>query len=35
MPEYYSAIEAYILLPDARNGFLIAYLRGETDNLEL
>jgi hypothetical protein len=34
-PEYYSAIEAYILLPEANNANLIAYLRGETDNLEL
>lgn len=32
---HYSAIEAYILLPEARNANLIAYLRGETDTLEL
>lgn len=32
---HYSAIEAYILLPEARNANLISYLRGETDNLEL
>jgi hypothetical protein len=32
---HYSAIEAYILLPEARNENLIAYLKGETDNLEL
>lgn len=32
---YLSAIEAYILLPEARNANLISYLRGETDNLEL
>lgn len=32
---HYSAIEAYILLPEARNANLIAFLRGETDNLEL
>lgn len=32
---HYSAIEAYILLPEAQNANLIAYLRGETDNLEL
>lgn len=32
---HYSAIEAYILLPEARNANLIAYLRGETDNLDL
>lgn len=34
-PTHYSAIEAYILLPEARNANLIAYLRGETDNLDL
>ena len=33
--KHYSAIEAYILLPEANNANLIAYLRGETDNLEL
>jgi hypothetical protein len=32
---HYSAIEAYILLPDAKNTNLIAYLRGETEMLEL
>lgn len=32
---HYSAIEAYILLPEAKNANLIAYLRGETENLEL
>jgi hypothetical protein len=32
---HYSAIEAYILLPEARNENLIAYLKGETDKLEL
>lgn len=32
---HYSAIEAYILLPEAQNESLISYLRGETDNLEL
>jgi hypothetical protein len=32
---YYSAIEAYILLPEARNDNLISYLRGETETLEL
>jgi hypothetical protein len=31
----YSAIEAYIALPNAKNANLIAYLRGETVNLEL
>jgi hypothetical protein len=35
MPEYYSAIETYILLPEARNANLIAYLRCETETLEL
>ena len=34
-PEYYSAIEAYILLPGAKNENLISYLRGETETLEL
>jgi hypothetical protein len=34
-PGHYSAIEAYILLPEARNENLIAYLRGETETLEL
>lgn len=32
---YISAIEAYIMLPEARNANLIAYLRGETETLEL
>lgn len=32
---HYSAIEAYILLPEANNANLIAFLKGETDNLEL
>jgi hypothetical protein len=32
---HYSAIEAYILLPEARNANLIAFLRGETETLEL
>jgi len=32
---HYSAIEAYILLPEARNANLIAYLRGETETLDL
>lgn len=32
---HYSAIEAYILLPEAKNAELISYLRGETDNLDL
>lgn len=32
---HYSAIEAYILLPEANNANLIAYLRGETDTLTL
>jgi hypothetical protein len=32
---HYSAIEAYILLPEAKNANLIAYLRGETDTLTL
>lgn len=32
---HYSAIEAYILLPEAKNANLIAYLRGETEILEL
>lgn len=31
----FSAIETYISLPEANNANLIAYLRGETDNLEL
>lgn len=32
---HYSSIEAYILLPEANNVGLIAYLRGETDDLVL
>lgn len=32
---HFSAIEAYILLPEARNANLIAFLRGETETLEL
>lgn len=32
---HYSAIEAYILLPEARNENLIAFLRGETETLTL
>jgi hypothetical protein len=32
---YYSAIEAYILLPEAKNADLIAYLKGEVETLEL
>lgn len=32
---HYSAIEAYILLPDAKNANLIAYLKGETETLDL
>jgi hypothetical protein len=31
----YSAIEIYIALPEANNAGLIAFLRGETENLEL
>lgn len=34
-PKYYSAIEAYILLPEAKNANIISYLRGETETLEL
>lgn len=34
-PGHFSAIEAYILLPEANNESLIAYLRGETETLEL
>jgi hypothetical protein len=34
-PTHYSAIEAYIMLKEARISNLISYLRGETDNLEL
>lgn len=32
---YLSAIEAYIILPEAKNANLIAFLRGETETLEL
>ncbi len=32
---HYSAIEAYIMYPFARNENLISYLRGETDDLNL
>lgn len=32
---HYSAIEAYTLLPEAENANLIAYLKGETDTLNL
>lgn len=31
----FSAIESYICLPEAKNANLIAYLKGETDTLEL
>jgi hypothetical protein len=31
----YSPIEAYILLPEANSANLIAYLRGDTETLEL
>lgn len=34
-PAHYSAIEAYILLPEANNANLISYLRGETETLDL
>jgi hypothetical protein len=34
-PGHFSAIEAYILLPEANNESLIAFLRGETETLEL
>jgi hypothetical protein len=34
-PTHFSTIEAYILLPEANNANLIAFLKGETDNLEL
>lgn len=34
-PKYFSAIEAYILLPEAKNENLIAFLKGETEKLEL
>lgn len=32
---YYSAIEAYIVMRGAKNGNLIAYLRGETEELDI
>lgn len=32
---HFSAIETYILLPGSKNANLIAYLKGETDTLEL
>lgn len=32
---HFSAIEAYILLPEAQNASLISYLRGETETLTL
>lgn len=32
---HFSAIEAYILLPEAKNANLISYLRGETETLTL
>lgn len=32
---HYSAIEAYILLPEAKNANLIAYLKSETETLDL
>lgn len=32
---YWSPVEWYITYPEARNANLIAFLRGETDNLEL
>lgn len=35
VPTSYSAIEAYICLPEAKNANLISYLRGETETLEL
>lgn len=31
----YSPIESYIMLPGAKNANLLAYLKGETDTLEL
>jgi hypothetical protein len=33
--KYLSTIEAYIMLPEANNANLIAFLRGETESLEL
>lgn len=35
IPGHYSVIEAYILLPEAKNANLIAFLKGETETLEL
>jgi|GEM_PF-1640369 len=32
---YFSVIESYIMIPAAKNAELIAYLKGETDTLEL
>jgi hypothetical protein len=32
---HFSAIEAYIMTPEAQNANLIAYLRGETNTLTL
>lgn len=32
---HYSAIEAYILLPEANNANLISFIKGETEALEL
>lgn len=32
---YLSAIETYIMMPEAKNAELIAYLRSQTDTLEL
>lgn len=34
-PYTFSAIEAYICLPEAKNANLIAYLRGESETLDL
>lgn len=34
-PSYWSPIELYILKPEAKNANLIAFLRGETETLEL
>lgn len=32
---HFSAIEAYILLPEAKNADLIAFIKGESDTVEL
>jgi hypothetical protein len=32
---HFSAIEAYIMTPEANNANLISFLRGETETLEL